>query len=105
MHRQSGPSLLCAGQVKDGIVWCTFGRRWYLPEMQEGSREPHASFVVLPGECAVQGTVELVGPGSCQFPGLTASHTCAHRSHTGMLGRALPGRVHMSLELLVVLCC
>ena len=36
--------------VKDGIVCCTFGRRWCLPEMQGGSREPHAPFVVLPGE-------------------------------------------------------
>ena len=62
--------------VKDGIACCTFGRRWYLPEMQGGSREPHAPPVVLPGERAVQVTVELVGPCSCQFARLFASHTC-----------------------------
>ena len=38
------------------------------------------------------------------FSGLIASHTCAHRNPAGRLGRALPGRVQVSLEL-VVLCC
>ena len=48
-------------------------RKWSLPEVQGGPREPHASLVELPGERAVQVTVELVGPCSCQCPGLTAS--------------------------------
>ena len=39
VHRQSGPSLLCAGQWSKtyGIACCTFGRRWNLPEMQRTS--------------------------------------------------------------------
>ena len=94
MHRQSGPSRCC-----------TFGRRWSLPEVQGGSREPHAPLVVLPGERAVQVTVELVGPCSCQISRLIASHTCAYKDPAGRLGRALPERVPVSLELFVVLCC
>ena len=44
-------------------------------------------------------------PTNVKFPGLTAAHTCAHRNPAGRLGRALPGRDQVSLELLVVLFC
>ena len=51
MHRQSGPfSALRWAVVKDGVVCCTFGRRWSLPEVQGGPRGPHAPLVVLPGD-------------------------------------------------------
>ena len=110
MHRQSSPSLLCAGQwSKMGLVVARLAEGGLCPrckpEVQGGSRESHAPVVVLPGKRGVQVTVELVGPCSCQFSGLTAPHTCAHRSPSGRLECALPGRVQVSLELLVVLCC
>ena len=50
MHRQSGTvSALFWSVVKDGIGCCTFGRRWYLPEVQGGSREAQAPVEVLSG--------------------------------------------------------
>ena len=98
-------ALLCSALVSgQRWEWCTFGRRWSLPEVQGGSRESHAPLVVLPGKRAGQVSVELIGPCSCQFPGFTASHTCACRNPAGRLECALPRRVRVSLELLV-LCC
>ena len=68
MHRQSDPSLFCAGSVvKHGIGCCRFGGRWNLPEVQGGSRESHAPLLVLPGKRAVQVSVELVGPVAVSF--------------------------------------
>ena len=96
-------SALDSGQ--DGLGCCTFGRRWSLPELQGGPRRPHAPLVVLPRERAVHFTVELVGPCSCQLSRFLDSHSCAYRNPAGRLGHALPGRVQVSLELLVVLCC
>ena len=93
-------SALDSGQRRIGC--CTFGRLWSRPEVQGGSRGPDAPLVVLLGKRAAQVTVELVGPCSCQFSGLTASHTCACRNPAG---RAFSGRVQVSLEQLVVLCC
>ena len=70
------PSLLCSGQwSKMELVVARLAEA--LSEVQGGSREPHAPLVALPGERAVQVTVELVGPCSCQFSGLLASHTSA----------------------------
>ena len=67
MHRQSGPSLLCAGQrSKMGLVVARLAEDGLCPrckpEMQGGSRGPHAPLVDLPGERAVQVTVKLVVP-------------------------------------------
>ena len=107
LHRRSGPSLLCAGQwSKMGFVVAKrLAEDGICPRCKGGSRELHVPLVVLPGERAVQVTIELVGPCSCQFSRFVASHTCVYRNPAGNLGHALPGRAQVSLELLVVLCC
>ena len=78
--------------VKDGLGCCMLGGRWYLPEVQGGFREPHAPLVDLSGKRAVQVTVELVGPCSCQFSGLPASHACAYGESRRQAGMCSPSK-------------
>ena len=79
--------------VKDGIGCCTFGRRWFLPEMQGGFREPHESLVVLPSERAVQIAVEFGGPCSCQCSGLIASYACCVQESRRRVGTCSPWKI------------
>ena len=104
MHRQSGPSLLCAGQLskiglvvaclaEDGLsrckdapenlmhrLWCCWANKQYRLQLNS---------LVL---AAVSFQDSL-------------PHTLPRRNPAGRLGRALLGRVQVSRELLVVLCC
>ena len=106
MHRQSGPSLLCAGQwSKTGLLVARLAEDGICPRCEEAPENLVHRLWYCRAKEQYRVQFELVGPGNCQFPGLTASHTCAHRNPAGRLGRALPGRVQVFLELLVVLCC
>ena len=89
MHHQSGPSLLCAEQwsktglldarlAEDGICpRCMeapenlMHRLWFCRANELNSLVPAAVSFPHSAPHTLVGTVELVGPGSCQFPGLT----------------------------------
>ena len=106
MHRQSGPSLLCAGQwSKMGLLVALLAEDGICPRCKEAPENLMHRLWYCRAIDQYRVQLNSLVPAAVSFPE-SLLHTLARTGiPAGRLGRALRGRVRMSLELLVVLCC